>query len=382
MRLLKHPGLWVALVIVAFTFTIGGRQNEHFTTDLNLAEHTTSPGAHSPSMDGDASVTNDIPDDVPLAEGSARIKNVDNNTADNSARPDSSHAMQQSTQPDRTAHLPSPDPLDAIDVGGPTDEEAAMVMAHVATSDQELPVVFTHVVQKGETLSAIASRYGIDTNTILASNDIIDTNRLLVGQRLNILSIPGALHSVRSGESLWVISRVYNTDIDSIAKINEIDDPGRIRPEQQLVIPGKEAANIANALRSEAVLSSDGKLLRAFSWPVTGRISSRYGPRWGTIHHGIDIAVGTGTPVRAAANGRVTFAGWNGGYGNLVTIDHGNRVETRYAHNSRLMVKVGDVVSRGTVVAYSGNTGNSTGPHVHFEIRLRGQSYDPMNYLR
>ena len=99
------------------------------------------------------------------------------------------------------------------------------------------------------------------------------------------------------------------------------------------------------------------------------------------MHYGIDIAVGTGTPVRAAAAGKVTFAGWNGSYGYLVKIDHGTawRLVT---HNSTLLVKAGQQVNRGSVIARSGNTGRSTGPHVHFEIRLNGKAYNPLSYLR
>ena len=100
------------------------------------------------------------------------------------------------------------------------------------------------------------------------------------------------------------------------------------------------------------------------------------------MHNGLDIAVSTGTQVKAAADGRITFAGWNGGYGILVIIDHGNGIETRYAHNSRLNVKVGQRVTRGETVAYSGNTGVSTGPHVHFEIRYRNNPVNPQTYLK
>ena len=99
------------------------------------------------------------------------------------------------------------------------------------------------------------------------------------------------------------------------------------------------------------------------------------------MHYGLDIAVPTGTPIRAAAAGRVTFAGRRGGYGYLVIIDHGKGVETRYAHNSKLLVSAGDRVERGQIIARSGNTGNSTGPHLHFEIRYRAKAVDPYKYL-
>ncbi|MFY9203617.1 MAG: M23 family metallopeptidase, partial [Limnochordia bacterium] len=126
----------------------------------------------------------------------------------------------------------------------------------------------------------------------------------------------------------------------------------------------------------------NGQLQRAFDWPVRGRISSNFGMRWGRMHNGLDVAVVTGTPVRAAADGRVTFSGSMGDYGLLVIIDHGNSVETRYAHNSRLVASVGQQVKRGDIIAYSGNTGNSTGPHLHFEIRYRNTPVDPVKYLK
>jgi murein DD-endopeptidase MepM/ murein hydrolase activator NlpD len=116
-------------------------------------------------------------------------------------------------------------------------------------------------------------------------------------------------------------------------------------------------------------------------WPVSGPVTSGFGLRWGRMHEGIDIAVAEGTPVRAAGAGTVIYAGWMGGYGNLVVVDHGNGLSTAYAHNSSLGVGVGQSVTAGQVVSYSGNTGNSTGPHVHFEVRVNGSAVDPLGYL-
>jgi murein DD-endopeptidase MepM/ murein hydrolase activator NlpD len=99
------------------------------------------------------------------------------------------------------------------------------------------------------------------------------------------------------------------------------------------------------------------------------------------MHEGIDIAVPSGTPVVAAASGTVITAGWLGGYGNLVVIDHGNGLATAYGHNSTVAVGVGQSVAQGEVVAYSGSTGHSTGPHVHFEVRVNGSPVDPLGYL-
>jgi len=116
-------------------------------------------------------------------------------------------------------------------------------------------------------------------------------------------------------------------------------------------------------------------------WPVSGPVTSPFGWRWGRMHEGIDIAAPTGTPVYAAASGRVIIAGWMGGYGNLVVIDHGGGLSTAYGHNSSFAVGTGASVSQGQVIAYAGSTGNSTGPHVHFEVRVNGTPVDPLGYL-
>lgn len=242
--------------------------------------------------------------------------------------------------------------------------------------EKRKPTIFIHKVHAGETLWDIASAYGITVDTILSANDFSDPNRISIGQELQILSVQGVLHKIATGESLWEIAERYEISVDEISKANDISDPSRLAPNTKIVIPG------ATRLRPRYVLVVNGQLQKAFDWPAQGRISSPFGPRWGSMHNGMDIAVSTGTPIKAAADGRVTFAGWNGDYGILVIIDHGNGVETRYAHNSRLNVKVGQKVDRGQVVSYSGNTGNSTGPHLHFEIRQRNVPVNPHPYLR
>lgn len=137
------------------------------------------------------------------------------------------------------------------------------------------------------------------------------------------------------------------------------------------------AAAASSAETGPAPAPSPGGL----AWPVSGPVTSGFGPRWGRMHEGIDIMVSTGTPVRASAAGTVIYAGWLGGYGLLVVVDHGGGLSTAYAHNSSLASGVGTVVAQGDVISYSGNTGNSTGPHVHFEVRVNGSAVDPMGYL-
>ncbi len=236
-----------------------------------------------------------------------------------------------------------------------------------------VPTASIHRVAPGENLYTIADKYNVDVNTILGANELDDINRLNVGQELRILSDRGVLHTTRSGENLWEISRKYKVSIDDIIAANGIEQPSRLMPGQELFVPGGTPVKDLNYYRSQAGPE--------FIWPVKGRISSRYGPRWGRVHHGIDIAVITGTRVKAAADGRVTFAGYSASYGYLIIIDHGKNYETRYAHNSKLLVKTGQRVTQGTTIALSGNTGRSTGPHLHFEIRVKGATKDPLSYL-
>lgn len=120
-----------------------------------------------------------------------------------------------------------------------------------------------------------------------------------------------------------------------------------------------------------------------YIYPTKGVITSGFGWRWGRMHKGIDIAAATGTPIVASAAGTVTFSGWHaGGYGNLIEVSHPNGANTLYAHNSRLLVRVGEQVQQGQLIAEMGSTGYSTGPHCHFEIRPGGQSaVDPIVYL-
>ena len=143
------------------------------------------------------------------------------------------------------------------------------------------------------------------------------------------------------------------------------------------------AARIRSAQSSSSVVPAPTGSASAsgFVWPVHGILTSGFGWRWGRMHEGIDLAVGNGTPVVAAKAGVVIVAGWMGGYGNLVVIDHGGGVATAYGHNTSVTVGVGQSVAQGQLIAYSGNTGHSTGPHVHFEVRINGSPVDPMGYL-
>lgn len=136
--------------------------------------------------------------------------------------------------------------------------------------------------------------------------------------------------------------------------------------------------------RQQIAISNQTISITPSIWPSQGVVSSPYGLRWGgsDFHPGIDIANDMGTPIRATADGVVSVAGWNsGGYGNMVDIDHGNGVMTRYGHASYVVVTAGQHVKRDQIIAYMGSTGFSTGPHVHYEVRINGQAVDPSGYL-
>lgn len=145
-----------------------------------------------------------------------------------------------------------------------------------------------------------------------------------------------------------------------------------------------QSAALAAAIRDAQAGGSTGSgtpSAAGLIWPVNGPVVSGFGMRWGRLHEGIDIAAGMGTPIWAAADGTVIHAGWLGGYGNLVVLDHGDGLATAYAHASAILVGVGQHVSQGETVSLVGSTGNSSGPHLHFEVRINGSAVDPLLYL-
>ena len=138
------------------------------------------------------------------------------------------------------------------------------------------------------------------------------------------------------------------------------------------------AAKIRSAQSHSTVQHVSGA---GFIWPVNAPITSPFGWRWGRMHEGIDLGAAYGTPIAAAAAGVVIYAGWEGGYGNLTVIDHGGGLATAYGHQSHIGVSVGESVSQGQIIGNVGSTGHSTGPHLHFEVRVNGQPVDPLGYL-
>jgi murein DD-endopeptidase MepM/ murein hydrolase activator NlpD len=177
----------------------------------------------------------------------------------------------------------------------------------------------------------------------------------------------------------------------SSTKQQRLQDISKLTKEQQAEaseIDGLAAASNALTERiraAQASRQSGGPTSTPSSagliWPVNGPVTSPFGWRWGRMHQGIDIGVGMGTPIRAAAAGTIIYCGWESGYGNLVVIDHGGNLATAYGHQSSIAVACGQQVAQGDVIGYVGCTGHCTGPHLHFEVRINGSPTDPLGYL-
>lgn len=237
------------------------------------------------------------------------------------------------------------------------------------------PVLLQEMYQilPGDTLSGIARKKSVDVELLAAANGISERDSIRAGQ---VLKVPagGTSHRVQPGETLWHISRTYRVDIQSIIEKNGLIDVDKILDGQELLIPfnSKEVAARGTGYQKAA---------RLLSWPLYGVITSPFGLRDGRPHEGIDIAAEEGAPIRPATAGRVVFAGPRGTYGLAVIIDHGGGVRTLYAHCSELLVKEGEQVDEGRIIARAGNTGNSRGPHLHLEILREGVPQDPVLWL-
>lgn len=247
----------------------------------------------------------------------------------------------------------------------------------------ELPFIVTHVVAQGETVSRIALRYGVSTSTVTGSSGVRNPDRIYPGQTMAFPSVDGVIYRVRSGDSLSSVATLHQVTVEAIAGANNISDPKSLQTGQLLVVPGGRvrtavtAAAGTSSSKSTAAAASGGTL----AWPVLGSVSSRFGPRWGHMHSGIDIAAAYETTIHAAAAGKVIFVGWYGQYGRCVILDHGGGLTTLYGHASSILVHTGDHVQRGDAIAEVGSSGNSTGPHLHFEVRVVGEPRNPLNYL-
>lgn len=272
------------------------------------------------------------------------------------------------------------------------------VIQKILTGAEEIK---THIVQSGDTFSGIAKTYNISTADLQAANPLVRPERLVIGQEIiltqavpmltvqtvEVSSLTEYLQfqtvyednpSVYQGEtSTKVAGKMGERQV--VAKIvkNNGVEVARMELESQIT---KEPVTAVISVGTKALPPKQG--MGTFIYPVTGaKLTSRFGTRWGRMHYGIDLAIATGTKIRASDGGTVIFSGYSGSYGYVVKIDHGGGYVTVYAHCSKLHVKVGDKVYQGQHIANVGSTGRSTGPHCHFEVQYLGVQKNPLNYL-
>ena len=214
------------------------------------------------------------------------------------------------------------------------------------------------------------------------------TRRTRAVQVATVAVISAKAAEARSVRDSLAASRDTLTSARSL-KAGAVSDVRETREEYLAEVEAlaADSAALAAAIRDAQAGSGAGTTgsgapsASGFIWPVNGVVVSGFGMRWGRMHEGIDISASSGTPIWAAAAGTVIWSGWRGGYGNCVVVDHGNGLATLYAHGSALLVGVGEHVSQGQTVALVGSTGNSSGPHLHFEVRVNGVAVDPLLYL-
>lgn len=264
-----------------------------------------------------------------------------------------------------------------------------------------------YVVADGDTLSEIANKFGISIATILWANNLTVRDFIQPKQKLKILPTTGIVYTVKNNDTISKIAAAYGIDPIEIKSWNNIVDEATLQKGQDIILPGgkvivpaapkpvvKPATKPKPATTTTKVIvkvpdasdAGDTDLL----WPTAARILTQYFGVWNPMegrHTGLDFGAPLGTPIYAADDGIVTHSGCGArgckkSYGYYVDIDHGNGIMTRYGHSSKLLVKAGDQVHRGQVIALMGSTGLSTGSHLHFEVRVNGVAKNPLPFIR
>jgi LysM repeat protein len=257
--------------------------------------------------------------------------------------------------------------------------------------------VTNYTVEDGDTISTIAEKFGIGVSTILWENDLNATSVIRPGDNLRILPVSGVMHQVARNESIKSLAAFFSVNEKDIVSANNLSPDQHLAVGSKLIIPGgkKErfvsftpktysgvsvVRNIIEPVKKLIKpLPKSPKIGNKMTWPTVGYRITQY---FTFSHFAIDIANHIGTPLYAADAGVVESAGWGRGYGNNIVVNHGGGKKTRYAHMNKFYVKKGDVVEKGEQLGQMGNTGWSTGPHIHFEVIINGVKYNPLNYVR
>ena len=265
------------------------------------------------------------------------------------------------------------DPMAATGGGDITVKDGSLISAAPVTESEQAEAggggeISVYTVREGDALSQIAEMYGVTTNTILWANDVSSASAIRPGDSLVILPMAGVRHTVKDGETLASIVKKYDAEIDEVLTHNDLVSADDLSVGDDLMIPGGSIKTAKYAGRPTPTNSSVSASSLGFSHPVPGAIRTQ------GIHgyNGVDLASNHGTAIHAAAAGEVIVSkgsGYNGGYGQYVVIRHSNGTQTLYAHLSNVYVSSGEWVNSGTTVGAMGNTGRSTGTHLHFEVR-------------
>lgn len=242
-----------------------------------------------------------------------------------------------------------------------------------------------HSIKQGETLSQISQDYFVTLATVVSLNQIRQPDQISIDQKILIPPVDYAYglkenfirrYQIKDGDTIDGICRNFGLANWQVYRLNPEIQNRKLVPGRGIFVPERPQPFFNNSVAKNAPLSMNG-LIR----PVRGLISSRYGPRWGRIHKGIDLAAPTGQPVQAAAEGQIRFAGWRGTYGRLIIINHGGYT-TYYGHLSKILVKPGERVARGKIIGLVGSTGRAYGSHLHFEVERSGVKLNPLLYLK
>jgi len=274
-----------------------------------------------------------------------------------------------------------------------------------ATDRSNLSDIITYTVEEGDSLSSIAYRFGISMDTIAWENSLSNRHNLKVGSQLAILPVSGITHDVKTGDTLASLAKKYKLDVEKLAKQNQLTADTPLLASAKVIIPGgrKTIATSGNYIASTsapgtyaayraptavdgAVIIANGQADKSGKWmikPTVGVYTTYFGARRG--HWAVDIADASQPGIQASADGTVVKSqcGWNGGYGCMVVIDHGDGFQTLYAHMSKLYAGVGEKVKQGTQIGKMGNTGRSygkTGIHLHFEVIDNGRKKNPLAF--
>lgn len=261
----------------------------------------------------------------------------------------------------------------------------------------------TYKVAKGDTMSTIAEKHGLGLSKLREVNSDVKGDLLTIGQELKLVKMEPVVHimiakqvtveetipfttkTTSSSELFSGQTKVNKNGENGLKKVTYkvISENGKQIEQQELNSVVLKEPTVKEVVRGTKTVSASrgGGGSGSLAWPLRGSITSRYGPRGSGFHTGIDISGTKGTPFYAAGNGRVIFAGWSGAYGNLLIVDHGNGLTTKYAHLTAFKVSLGQSVSRGDLLGTVGSTGRSTGSHLHFETNINSKHVDPMRYL-